>query len=173
MSKGRGGATSSRLKPAVLLIEPRMLKVLDRHVMWGFAISVVVSFGFVLSLYVMVHFFAHLDNLEGAEQAFATRGIGLVSGICRFHALTIPFILVKVGPFAVLLAAMWAIQRMVRDHEITAAQVAGVSLHRLMLPILIGGIALSGGLWAIRQELLPRLALYNREYDLLMRGRTE
>jgi lipopolysaccharide export system permease protein len=150
-----------------------MLKVLDRHVAWGFAVSVVVSFGFVLCLYMMVHFFAHLENLEAAEHAFATRGIGLLSGVLQYHALTMPFILVKVGPFAVLLAAMWTIQRMVRDHEIAAAQVAGVSLHRLMLPILIGGVLLSAGLWAIRQHLLPRLAMHNREYELLMRGKSE
>lgn len=150
-----------------------MLKVLDRHVAWGFAVSVVVSFGFVLCLYLMVHFFAHFEDFEAAERAFASRGTGLLAGLCQYHAITIPFILVKVGPFAVLLAAMWTIQRMVRDREIAAAQVAGVSLHRLMLPILLGGILLSAGLWAIRQDLLPRLAVYNREYELLLRGKTE
>lgn len=149
------------------------MKVLDRHVVWNFAVSVVVSFSFVLALYMMVHFFAHLEDLESASRAFATRGLGLGAGICIYHAITIPFILVQLGPFAILLAAMWTIQRMARDHEITAAQVAGVSLHRLMTPILIGGIALSGGLWAVRQDVLPRLTLLKREYELLMRGRTE
>ena len=80
------------------------MKVLDRYVIWNFAISVFVSFGFVLSLYIMVHFFAHLEDLEAAERAFQSRGIGLVAGVCRYHAITIPFILAKLGPFAVLLA---------------------------------------------------------------------
>jgi lipopolysaccharide export system permease protein len=148
-----------------------VLKVLDRHVIWNFAVSVVVSFSFVLSLYMMVHFFA--QDLESASRAFATRGMSLGVGICIYEAVSLPGILVRLGPFAALLAAMWTIQRMARDHEITAAQVAGVSLHRLMAPILIGGIMLSCGLWAVRQDVLPRLTLLNREYDLLMRGRTE
>src|SRR5262249_40194350 len=85
----------------------------------------------------------------------------------------VPFILVRLGPFAILLAAMWTIQRMVRDNEVVAAQVAGVSMHRLMAPILLGGVVLSLGLWGIRQHLLPRLAVPSHEYEVLMRGRTE
>jgi lipopolysaccharide export system permease protein len=149
------------------------MTLLDRYVARIFAVSAVVSFCFVLALYLMVHFFGNLDTLEGAQRAFGSRGVGLFTGICRYYAITMPFILTKLGPFAVLLAAMWTIQKMARDQEISAAQVAGVSLHRLMVPILVGGAVLSLALWGVRQQLLPRLAIENHALEMLMRGRSD
>ena len=69
-----------------------------------------------------------------------------MQGICRYYAINMPFIFAKLGPFSALLAAMWTVQKMSKDQEITAAQVAGVSLHRLMAPVLIVGVLLSLGL---------------------------
>jgi lipopolysaccharide export LptBFGC system permease protein LptF len=146
--------------------------VLDRYVARIFAVSLFVSFTFVVALYIAVHFFGHLDDLESAERAFAARGIGLMQGICRYYAISMPFIFAKLGPFSALLAAMWTVQKMSKDQEITAAQVAGVSLHRLMAPVLIVGLLLSLGLWAIRQDVLPRLAVPHQELEWLMRGKT-
>jgi lipopolysaccharide export LptBFGC system permease protein LptF len=134
---------------------------------------VLVAFCFLLCLYVMVHFFSHVEDLSSAERGFETLGVGLVTGLCRYYAITMPFIVAKLGPFAVLLAAMWTLQRMARDQEVAAAQVAGVSLHRLTAPILFGGVILSLGLSAIRQEVLPRLAIESHALERLLRGKKE
>jgi lipopolysaccharide export LptBFGC system permease protein LptF len=145
--------------------------VLDRYVVRIFALSLFVSFTFVLGLFIVVHFFGHLEDLEPAERAFATRGVGLFQGICRYYAVNMPFIFARFGPFAALLAAMWTVQKMAKDQEITAAQVAGVSLHRLMAPVLVAGVLLSVGLWTIREQALPRLAVQHQELEWLMRGK--
>jgi lipopolysaccharide export system permease protein len=147
--------------------------VLDRYVIRTFLFSVFVAFTFVLGLYVMVQFFGHLEDLDAAERAFATRGVGLFQGLCRYWALGMPFMITKLGPFATLLAAMWTVQKMARDQEITAAQVAGVSLHRLMAAVLLAGVVLSMGLWTVRQVVLPRIAAPHHEYERLMRGKTQ
>jgi lipopolysaccharide export system permease protein len=149
------------------------MTVLDRYFARSFAVSVLVSFCFVIALYLMVHFFGNLEDLEGAKRAFGTRGVGLFTGMCRYYAFSMPFILTKLGPFAALLAAMWTIQKMAKDQEITAAQVAGISLHRVMAPILVGGAVLSLGLWGIRQQVLPRIAIEHHELEGLMRGKTQ
>jgi lipopolysaccharide export system permease protein len=149
------------------------VKILDRYVMRSFLVSIAVSFCFVIALYLMVHFFGNLADIEAAQRAFDSRGVGLMRGMCRYYALSIPFILTKLGPFAILLAAMWTVQKMARDQEISAAQVSGVSLHRIVAPILVVGALLSLGLWAVRQEVLPRLAIEHNELEWLMRGKTE
>jgi lipopolysaccharide export system permease protein len=147
------------------------VRVLDRYVVRTFVVSLFVSFTFVLALYIMGNFFGHLEDLEAAEKAFDSRGIGLFQGMCRYYALDLPFKLIILGPFATLLAAMWTVQKMSRDQEITAAQVAGVSLHRLMVPVLLVGVVLSLGLWATRQQVLPRLAIVHQDFEWLMRGK--
>lgn len=149
------------------------MTILDRYVAKSFAVSVFIAFSFLLCLYIMVHFFTHLENLDAAERAFGARGIGLFQGICRYYALTMPFIIAKLGPFAVLLAAMWTLQRLARDQEVNAAQVAGVSLHRLTLPILVGGLCIALGLSAVRQALLPRIAVESHEIERLLRGKKD
>jgi lipopolysaccharide export LptBFGC system permease protein LptF len=147
--------------------------VLDRYVIRLFAVTVFVAFTAMMCLYVMVHFFGHLEDLEAADRAFESRGIGLVAGICRYYAVAMPFTITRLGPFAALLAAMWTVQKLARDQEIAAAQVAGVSLHRMTAPILIAGAVLSLGLWAIRQQVLPRLAIEHNALEWLMRGKAE
>jgi lipopolysaccharide export system permease protein len=142
------------------------VKTLDRYVIRNFAVSIFVAFSFLLCLYVMVHFFSHIEDLDLAEKGFQSRGVGLFRGLCRYYAITIPFIIA-------LLAAMWTLQRMARDQEVAAAQVAGVSLHRLTVPILLCGVLLAIGLSAIRQELLPRIAVESHELERLLRGKKE
>jgi lipopolysaccharide export system permease protein len=149
------------------------VKVLDRYVLWNFAVSAFVAFTFTITLFVVVHFFANMDRLEMARQAFAARGVGLFTGLCRYYALTMPFVLAKLGPFAVLLAAMWTLQRMVRDQEIAAAQAAGVSLHRLIVPLFAGGAVLALALATVRQDLLPRLATESHELERFLKGKSE
>jgi lipopolysaccharide export LptBFGC system permease protein LptF len=121
----------------------------------------------------MVHFFSNFENLDQAANSFAARGLGLVQGLCRYYGITMPFIIAKLGPFAVLLAAMWTLQRMARDQEVAAAQVAGVSLHRLTVPILVGGCVLALGLSAVRQIVLPRIAIESHELERVLRGKKE
>jgi lipopolysaccharide export LptBFGC system permease protein LptF len=149
------------------------VKTLDRYVTWNFAVSVFVAFVFLLCIYVMVHFFSRIEDLALAQRGFEARGLGLFRGLCRYYALTMPFMIAKLGPFAVLLAAMWTLQKMARDQEVAAAQVAGVSLHRLTAPILAFGLLVSLGLWAVRQEVLPRIAIESHELERLLRGKKE
>ena len=85
-----------------------------------------------------------------------------------------PFIIAKLGPFAVLLAAMWTLQRMATR----PGSRGGAGRGRLApsadgLPILLGGVVLSLGLSAIRQEVLPRLAIESHELERLLRGKKE
>jgi lipopolysaccharide export system permease protein len=147
------------------------MKMLDRYVLRQFWVSVLVSFCFFVSLYVVVHLFSHLEDMDGAREAFGARGLSLFTGMCRYYALNIPFRIVELGPFGVLMAAMWTVQRMAREQELVAAQVSGVSLHRVTAPILCAAFLLSAGLTAVKHEALPRLAVETHEMERMMKGK--
>ncbi len=149
------------------------MKILDRYIARHFIVSIGVAYCFLLCVYMSVHLFAHLGELGDASRVLSQRGMNLFTGLCRFYALMMPFILTKLGPFGALLAGMWTVQRMTKDVEITAAQVAGVSLHRIMLPILACGALVSLGLTLIRTEVLPRISVQAHQMDRLVRGKTE
>ena len=84
-------------------------------------------------------------------------GKGLPWGVIfEVFALTIPFIVAMTLPMAVLVAVLYAFSHLAADNEVTAMKASGVSVGRLLAPVL-GGAALMGVialLW--NDQLLPR-----------------
>src|SRR3989441_799429 len=76
--------------------------------------------------------------------------------IAEVFALSIPFIIAMTLPMAVLVAVLYPFSRLAADNEITAMQASGISLARLVTPVLGGAatVALCALLW--NDQLLPR-----------------
>jgi lipopolysaccharide export system permease protein len=92
-----------------------------------------------------------------AKQLSALLGKGLpTSVIVEVFALSVPFIVAVTLPMAVLVAVLHAFTRLATDNEITAMQAGGVSVGRLVGPVLAGatGIAALSFLW--NDQILPR-----------------
>ncbi len=78
------------------------------------------------------------------------------SVILEVFLLTIPFIVAMTLPMAVLVAVLYAFSHLAADNEITAMKASGVSVGRLLAPVL-GGAALVGAIaLAWNDQLLPR-----------------
>ena len=78
------------------------------------------------------------------------------SVILEVFVLTIPFIVAMTLPMAVLVAVLYAFSHLAADNEVTAMKASGVSIGRLLAPVL-GGATLVGVialLW--NDQLLPR-----------------
>src|SRR5213076_1968467 len=85
--------------------------------------------------------FAMLVN-QVAKQFGNFVGKGLPWGvIIEVFVLSIPFIVAMTLPMAVLVAVLHTFTRLVADNEITAMKAGGVSLGRVVAPVL-GGAAL-------------------------------
>src|SRR5467141_3422710 len=92
-----------------------------------------------------------------AKQFGSLVGKGLPwSVIFEVFVLSIPFIVAVTLPMAVLVAVLHVFTHLAGDNEITALQAGGVSVTRLVAPVLAGatGVALLSFLW--NDQLLPR-----------------
>jgi lipopolysaccharide export system permease protein len=92
-----------------------------------------------------------------AKQLSGLLGKGLPAGvIAEVFVLSLPFIVAVTLPMAVLVAVLHVFTRLAGDNEITALQAGGVSVTRLVAPVLAGatGVALLSFLW--NDQLLPR-----------------
>jgi lipopolysaccharide export system permease protein len=92
-----------------------------------------------------------------AKQLSGLLGKGLPAGvIAEVFVLSLPFIVAVTLPMAVLVAVLHVFTRLAGDNEITALQAGGVSVMRLVAPVLAGatGVALLSFLW--NDQLLPR-----------------
>ena len=92
-----------------------------------------------------------------AKQLSSLLGKGLPTGlIIEVFVLSLPFIIAVTLPMAVLVAVLQVFTRLAGDNEITAMQAGGMSMWRLVTPVLVGaaGVAVLSFVW--NDQLLPR-----------------
>jgi lipopolysaccharide export system permease protein len=84
-------------------------------------------------------------------------GKGLPWGVIfEVFLLTIPFIIAMTLPMAVLVAVLYAFSHLAADNEVTAMKASGISVGRLLLPVM-GGAAIVGAIsLAWNDQILPR-----------------
>ncbi len=70
-------------------------------------------------------------------------------------AYKVPSVMVETFPIAVLFATMTGIGRLNRENEITAIRMGGVSLFRLIIPLLVVGITVSGLTLILNEQIVP------------------
>ena len=100
--------------------------------------------------------FAMLVN-QVAKQFGNFVGKGLPWGVIfEVFALSIPFIVAMTLPMAVLVAVLYTFSHLAADNEVTAMKASGVSVARILAPVLGGAtlIGLIAFLW--NDQILPR-----------------
>ncbi len=125
---------------------------LDRYVTSLYLWHLAVCFLAVLGLYVVVDTFAHLDDFS-KQGALAEQ----VRAVVTYHAYQIPVLVGQFLPVVVLLAGIIAVGRLSTYNEINAMKAAGVSIHRILLPVFLAsfGVGLLG--MADQELLVPSL----------------
>jgi lipopolysaccharide export system permease protein len=84
-------------------------------------------------------------------------GKGLPWGIIvEVFALSIPFIVAMTLPMAVLVAVLYTFSHLAADNEVTAMKASGISIGRLLVPLLGGATVVALIAFAWNDQLLPR-----------------
>jgi lipopolysaccharide export system permease protein len=91
-----------------------------------------------------------------AKQIDDLVGKGLSAGVIgQFFALSIPFTIAMTTPMSVLVATLYAFSRLASENEVTAMKANGISLSRLLVPVLITASFISIGMIAFNDLVLP------------------
>lgn len=92
-----------------------------------------------------------------AKQFGTLVGKGLPMGVIgEFVLLSLPFTVAMTLPMSVLVATLYAFSRLAAENEITALKASGVSLKRLLVPVIVAASILSIGMIAFNDQVLPR-----------------
>ncbi len=67
----------------------------------------------------------------------------------------LPDIVVQTFPMAVLFATMTGLGRLSRENEFTALRMGGISIYRLIIPLIIFGLLVSGFTYYLNEEVVP------------------
>jgi lipopolysaccharide export LptBFGC system permease protein LptF len=135
-------------------------RLLDRYVVRTFLkvfVVALLAFGIVLvavDFFGRIHYFLDDGRVEGtfAEDYSTVRRIAL------FYAAYLPFLLQQVLPFVTVSAGLFTLAHMLHGNEVAPVVAAGTSARRLLLPVLLAGVAVSLGHIAFQQLLVPELS---------------
>jgi lipopolysaccharide export system permease protein len=100
------------------------------------------------SLFLLNQVARHFGDLVG-------KGLGGAI-ITEFFILSIPFIIAMTMPMAVLIATLYAFSRLAAENEITAIRASGVSMIRVLIPVMFGGAFFAMLMVAFNDQVLPR-----------------
>lgn len=123
------------------------MRTLDRLVLATFTKLFVVVTLAVPPLFMLGDFTERLDQ-------YLDRGLTRAE-IAQSYLYKIPEYLQYAFPIAALVATIFTIHSMTRHHEIVAAKAGGISFHRLIAPLVVVGVVLTGAALGL-SEVVPR-----------------
>lgn len=95
-----------------------------------------------------------LDQLAKQFHKLVGKGLG-ARVIAEVFFYSIPFIVAVIVPMAVLVAVLYAFNRLAGDNEISAMKASGISLARVALPVVVAATFVAAGLVWFNDTVLP------------------
>jgi lipopolysaccharide export system permease protein len=124
------------------------VKILTKYILREHAGPLIFALSALTSLLLLNQIAKQFGNLVGKGLSWSV--------ILEFFLLSIPFIVAMTLPMAVLVATLYAFSRLSAENEITALKSTGVSIVRLIRPVLWGGAALTVLMFGFNDQVLPR-----------------
>mgnify|MGYP000143732655 CR=1 FL=1 len=109
-----------------------MVKILDRYILRELAISFFLSIAVLLSAFL-------IQQVIKFSRISSETGISFLL-LVKLSFFIIPLFLVLAIPLSVLISSILTFSRISTDHEITAMRSGGVSVYRMLFPVLVFSI---------------------------------
>jgi len=125
------------------------VKTADRFLLQGFLARTGLMLLLMGGIYILSEVLNKSRDLgEGEFGLFA---------LVQFVALRFPGILVEMAPFAVLLGTLIFLGELARHAELTALRAGGMSLPRIVRPLLLGGVVVAGLTYVVNDQVAGQL----------------
>ena len=139
------------------------MRLLDRYIVRNFLQPYVYCILGFLSIWLI------FDISDNSSTIFDERAPFLL--VLKFYWTQIPQVLVILLPVSLLLALLFALGRMSRSNEIVSMLTAGVSVPRVVLPLLLIGLLTTGATLALNYSLAAHAELARKNFfDQVNRG---
>ena len=123
--------------------------ILDRYVLATFGRYLRLTVAAALALVFVVELFDRVDEIIANHAGLVTAA--------EYFLLQVPVVAFQLIPVLVMLATILALSTLSRDSEVVAMRAAGVSVYRLVWPILQAGMGIALLLFLFGGLVIPRL----------------
>ncbi len=123
------------------------MKIIHKYVLREHLGPLVFAVSALTSLMLLNYIAKQLGNLVGKGLSWQV--------ILEFFVLSLPFTVAMTLPMAILVSVLYAFSRLAAENEITAMKANGVSMRRILLPVLMWGAVFTAAMIAFNDRLLP------------------
>ena len=123
------------------------MRILDRYILKNFAVPFLYCFLGFIAMWLAFDLADKTNDLVTSRISPST--------MLYYYGTQIPQYVVIVLPVALLLSLLYSLSRMSRSNEIISMLASGLSLYRLIVPLIFAGIVVSGLCLAMNYELGP------------------
>jgi lipopolysaccharide export system permease protein len=140
------------------------MKILDRYIVKNFLIGYAIAFSVLIGLRIIIELFVNLDEFTEAQHQNAFVFLGR---ILSFYGTRITLYFRDFAGMITVVAAAFSFGKMIRNKELVAVMASGISLKRVIVPIIILALILTIILVIDQELIIPSIA------DRLVRGEDE
>lgn len=147
------------------------MKILDRYIAKNFLYGYFISLFIMIGMFLTIDLFMNLDEfaeLLGVEDAtgYVLTMKDVAVNIVRFYSVRCALWYKEMAGMIVVIAAVFSLTRMTRNNELVAVMASGMSLKRILAPILLLAVLLTGLMVADQELLIPKYAYeLTRKHD--------
>lgn len=105
------------------------MRILDRYLIRQFSFVLLFSLIAFWLIFLVVDLVEHLDNYIDRQATFLV--------VIKYYFYYTPYIIVLSLPVAMLLSCLFSLGQLAKHNELTAMKSAGISLYRILLPLLV------------------------------------
>lgn len=138
------------------------MRLLDRYVLTTFLRAYVYCIAAFISIWLVFDISDNISTFLDDRISLATVGL--------YYVFQIPQILVILLPVSLLLALLFSLGRMSRTNEIVSMLTAGISIPRLLLPLILMGLLTAGVSGALNYALAPHAEYARKTFLEGVRG---
>jgi lipopolysaccharide export system permease protein len=132
------------------------MKILDKYVAKNFLIGYVIAFCVLIGLRIIIDLFVHLDEFTENTDLISTSAV--MKNMLVFYAVNCALYFREFAGMITVVAASFSFSKMVHSNELVAVMASGVSLKRVIAPIVLLALLLTGLLVIDQEFVIPKLA---------------
>ena len=132
----------------------RMDRYVAKAVLGAYAAALV----FLIFMVIMIEMLMEMDQYVLAAQKHDMGVFQLAWLVCLYQAVSVPYLFVTIAPFVAVIAAMFAVSRLMGQNELAPMLFTGRSMFRILRPLLAVGLLSGLSMGLLWQTAVPYCA---------------